>query len=538
MALEHDEYDEVISALADPRFYPEYEGRPGPPGNLPLEHIQTTISHVFLTESFAYKLKKPLQLGFLDYSTLEKRLHFCRLELELNRRLAPSMYLEVTFVGEEGGRLWLGRGEPVEYAVKMLRLPDERMMDVMLERGEVTRAMVEAVAERLVAFHAATRTGGEVDEGGSPATIRANLDENFEQTEPFIDWVISQERFRAIRDYAFDFLETKRELFEARVPEGRIRDCHGDLHSRNICIADDDIYIYDCIEFNHRFRYGDVASEVAFLAMDLDYHDSPELGSHFAHHYAERAGDYGLPDRLDFYRCYRAFVRGKVLCLSLGEREVESEQRRLDLESARRYFSLAHLYALGPRRPLLLVICGMTGSGKSTLAQALQVHATVISSDLVRKELAGIPPTEHRREVFESGIYSREFTERTYAEMMREAEKALESGDSVVLDATFARREYRLRAWELARMTGANFFLVECRAPEDVLQERLEEKLQDPLEISDARPDLFPQLRDAWEPPDELPFDMHLRVDTSQPLAVALAEIRHALPAIEISAGA
>lgn len=259
--------------------------------------------------------------------------------------------------------------------------------------------------------------------------------------------------------------------------------------------------------------------------MDLDYSDSPELGSHFAHHYAELAGDEVRPELLDFYRCYRAFVRGKVLCLSLGEREIDSEQRRTDLENARRYFALAHLYALGPHRPLLLVICGMTGSGKSTLARAAGAKASVLSSDLVRKELAGIAPPEHRREVFEFGIYSPEFTDRTYAEMMREAEKALESGDSVVLDATFDRRKHRLRAWELARMTGAKIFLVECRAPEGVLLERLKEKMSNPLEISDARPDLFTYCGmpggSGGAPLGHVPARGHL-----QPLAVTLTEIR------------
>ncbi len=526
------EYEDVIRALGDARSYPEYEGRPGSPRDWPLTHIQTAISHVFLTERFAYKLKKPLALGFLDYSTLEKRLRFCRLELELNRRLAPSMYLAVVGMGLEGGRLRLERGEPVEYAVKMRRLPAERMMDVMLDRGEVTRAMVEAVAERVADFHASARTGGEVDEGGLFATIRGNWDENFQQTRPFVDEIISRDRFASVRGYVDDFLGSHGALLEERVRAGCIRDCHGDLHSRNICIADNDIYIYDCIEFNHRFRYGDVASEVAFLAMDLDYHDGPELGSHFAHHYAERAGDAELPDLLDFYRCYRAFVRGKVLCLELAEREIDSEQRRSDMEAARRYFALAYLYALGPHRPLLLVICGMTASGKSTLAGSFRGRAAIISSDLVRKELAGITPTERRREDFESGIYSPEFTRRTYGEMMREAERILEGGDSVVLDATFARHEQRRAAWELARMTGAHFFLVECRAPDEVLLKRLEQKTHDPWEISDARPDLFGRLLESWEPPDEIPFDMRVRLDTSQPLADTLASLRRAVPGL------
>ncbi len=520
------EYDDVIAALGDARIYPEYGGRAGSPRDWPLEHIQTTISHVFLTEDFAYKLKKPLRLDFLDYSTCDKRRRLCELEVELNRRLAPDVYLGVVSVGLEDGRLWLERGEAVEYAVKMRRLPANRMMDVMLERGEVTRAMVEAVAERVAAFHATARTGGEVDEGGSLDTIRRNWEENFSEAAPFVDEVISRERFGAIRDWAYGFMEERERLLAGRVAGGYIRDCHGDLHSRNICIADEDIYIYDCIEFNHRFRFGDVAAEVAFLAMDLDYHDRPDLGSHFVHHYAELAADTEMPELLDFYRCYRAFVRGKVLCLSLGEREIEREQRSRDLVAARRYFSLAHLYALGPHRPALIVICGMTASGKSTLAESFRGGAAIINSDVVRKELAGIPPTQRHLEEYASGIYSREFTDRTYSEMMREAEKILEGGDSVVLDATFARREQRLAAWELARDTGAHFFLVECRAPDEVLLERLERKVRDPREVSDARPDLYDRLREAWEPTDEIPFDMRLVLDTSRPLAETLEELR------------
>jgi aminoglycoside phosphotransferase family enzyme len=326
----------VVEDLLDSQAYPHKPDK--------IELAQTQMSFIFLTGEYAYKIKKPVNLGYLDYTTLEKRHFFCLQELELNRRLCPDTYLAVVPVTEEKTSFRIeGQGQAVEYAVKMRQLPRERMMDVLLVRGEVTRQMVARVAERLVEFHQSAETSREITIFGRLDVIWRNCDENFAQTEKYIDLTIPKAEYGRIKSCTADFIKSNAGLFEQRAKEGRIRDCHGDLHAAHICFTDH-ICIYDCIEFNDRFRYSDVASEIAFLAMDLDRYQQAALSRHLVSRYVELSHDEELMKLLNFYKCYRAYVRGKVESFKLDDAYIAKEEKSKVLTMARRYFRLAASY--------------------------------------------------------------------------------------------------------------------------------------------------------------------------------------------------
>ena len=326
----------AVEALLEPRAYPHKPQR--------IELVQTQMSLIYLTGEYVYKVKKPVNLGYLDYTTLEKRHFFCRQELELNRRLCPDAYVTVVAVVEENGELRVeAQGKAIEYAVKMRQLPGDRMMDVLLPRGQVTPEMVARVAERLVNFHQKAETNQEIAAFGKLNVIRQNCDENFVQTEKYVGLTVLRAKYERIRGYTNGFIESNAGLFEKRVAEGRIRDCHGDLHAAHVCFTDD-ICIYDCIEFNNRFRYCDVVSELAFLAMDLDRYQQASLSQHLVDTYAGVSHDKGLLSLLNFYKCYRAYVRGKVEGFKLDDPLISQNEKAKALETARRYFQLADSY--------------------------------------------------------------------------------------------------------------------------------------------------------------------------------------------------
>jgi aminoglycoside phosphotransferase family enzyme len=328
---------DLVAALQDPAAYPEPTSE--------VELVQTHISWVFLTDRLAYKMKKPVDLRFLNFSTLRRRHHFLKQELRLNRRLCPKIYLAVLPITASGSGVKVGgRGHPVEYILKMVRMPQERMMDEVADRGELSIEHLDRLVGVLVPFYQKAATGPHINRYGEPGIITYNHEENFAPMKGQVGDLLSRELFEEIRDFARGFLAHRRPLLRRRLKEGRIRDCHGDLHMRNICLADD-IYVFDCIEFNPRFRYGDVAADVAFLAMDLDFHGLTEFSRHFAWRFAKASADEELLELLDFYKCYRACVRGKINALAMGEPEVPPDEQARARKAARAYFALAGDYA-------------------------------------------------------------------------------------------------------------------------------------------------------------------------------------------------
>ena len=327
---------EVVEALMKPEAYEE-EARQ-------IELKQTHISFIFLTGKFVYKVKKAVDFGFLDFSTLERRRFFCEKELELNRRLCGDMYLEVVPINKSDRIKIDGEGETVEYAVKMKRMPEEKIMTRLLEEGKVDKKLVDRMAKIIAEFHSKAKTDKRIGEFGSLPMIETNWRENFEQSEEFIGETISNESYRLIRERAEEFMKENLALFAERVADGRIRECHGDIHSGNIFVADR-IYIFDAIEFNERFRFCDVASDIAFLAMDLDFKDRGDLSKFFVERYVKYSADRESEKLLDFYKCYRAYVRGKVTSFKLKDLSVEKEEKNAAKKEAKAYFELAMEYA-------------------------------------------------------------------------------------------------------------------------------------------------------------------------------------------------
>ena len=330
------ELPELIQALLNPEAYPVETTR--------VELVQTQISYVFLAGEHVYKIKKPVDFGFLDYSTLEKRLHFCRKEVELNQRLCPYAYLGVVPITFEGNRYRIdGEGLAVEYAVHMRRLPAEAMMDTLLEQNKVTTKMIDRVAKIIADFHSKAATSVEIMEIGGINAVIKNTSENFEQTEMYTGTIISGDAYRHIKTYTENFIQTNAHLFQKRADDGRIRDCHGDLHAAHICFGDT-ICIYDCIEFIDRLRYTDVAADVAFLAMDLDRYQRSDLADGFVKAYVKESGDNELWQLLNFYKCYRAYVRGKVGCSQYDDPHIPAREKDEILATTQNYFRLAESY--------------------------------------------------------------------------------------------------------------------------------------------------------------------------------------------------
>jgi hypothetical protein len=482
------------------------------------------MSFVFLTDKYAYKIKKPVDLGYMDYTTLEKRKYFCEREIALNRRLCPDAYLGVIPIVFENGRFILGgSGKAVEYAVKMKRLPEDKLLDYALRENTVTLEMMDAVAAKVADFHAKAETNENIAAFGGLRIIIRNTEENFSQAEKHVGRCLTEKQFVRIAEYTRGFIRDNTVNFERRAKEGRTRDCHGDLHAAHICFCQG-LCIFDCIEFNERFRYCDVASEVAFLAMDLDHFGRADLGRRFIDRYVKRTGDTGTAALLNFYKCYRSYIRGKVDCFKSDDNLVSASDRQESVQNAQGYFDLATAYTR--KRPALIVMTGLVGSGKTTIANTLSQHtgAVHISSDVTRKHLAGIPETEHRFEEPSAGIYSPEFNAKTYDAMFEEAREYLGARCPVILDAAFLRRTERARAVTMAGELGADVFVVECRLTPEMTQKRLLKRLGE-VSASDGCWEIYEKQAGWFEPVTELPENLHLLIDTSKPLLQNIRQV-------------
>jgi uncharacterized protein len=490
----------LIRALLDPSVYPHPVPR--------VELVQTHISYVLLAGDYVYKIKKPVNFGFLDYSTLTKRRYYCGQEVRLNSRLCPDTYLGVVAIrGENGNVSFAGRGRILEYAVKMRRLPEERMMNRLLEKDAIAAGMIRAVAERLAAFHRTAETS-ERDARAGDQAIRRAWRENFDQWAALVGHTLTAKQDRILRCFGEAFFARKSAVLARRVTQLRIRECHSDLRSDAVCFTDG-LCIFDCVEFSRRIRLVDVARDVGFLAMDLEYRGHRELADAFIDDYMRLSGDEDLREVVDFYKCYNACVRAKVDGLLIGEAEVPASKRRAARNAARRYFDLACSYATELPPALLVITCGLPGTGKSTVVRRLAARTgfTMFSSDVVRKETAGLPPEEHQYEAFGEGIYARDYNERTYAELLRRARPVLLEGRSVILDASFIRRSDRKAAARLAMETGAQFACILLDATPEIVRRRLDRRLARGTGPSDARWQTYVAQKRRFQWPREIPAE-------------------------------
>ncbi len=503
----------LIAAMLRPDFYP-YR-----PATVTL--TQTHISYVLLAGERVYKVKKPVRFTFLDFSTLERRRHLCHEEVRLNRRLAPDVYVGVLAACVDHGTYRLTSGDDpaaVEYVIEMHRLPADRMLDHLLDRNAVTPALIDAIADRLAEFHHGADAGPAVTANGAPASVLAVLEDNYANARQFRDVTIPAFDDDAIQRFARGFLRTYDTLFRQRQAQQRIRECHGDLHSEHICCSDP-LVIFDCIEFNPLFRYCDVASEMAFLAMDLDYHDRPELAARLIDRYATNAVDPDLRRLVPFYQCYRAYVRGKVDSLKSLEPEVGAGERDAARDSARRHFALAYRYTWA-YSPALVVIAGLSGTGKSAVAAALHARTGFVhlNSDAVRKRLAGVPVDAPAKPTsYDAGIYTFELSTLTYQTMLDEAASHLAAGRGVILDATFQQRNGRDATRALARRHHMPFLIVECRCNEDEIRRRLQQRVERGRGPSDADWNVYLVQRRRFEAIGAGEEADHLVVDTGRP---------------------
>ncbi|MBW1744596.1 MAG: AAA family ATPase, partial [Deltaproteobacteria bacterium] len=498
----------IFKAMSQPEFYPHRVKA--------VEQRETHISKVFLTGDYAYKVKKPLNLGFLDFTTLKKRRHFCFQELILNQRLTRAVYLDVLPITFQDGKYYLaGPGNTVEYTLKMRQLPDACSMVRLLEKGKVDTGAIQALAAFLAGFYAQAPTGGHINTFGEWKTVWANCEENFQQTEGFVGKILPEKTCQIIRAATRSFLRRWQDLFQNRVERGRIRDCHGDLRTGHIYFVDG-IQVIDCIEFNDRFRYSDIASDLAFLAMDLDHEGYPDVSQNLLTAYVQHTKDQNVFVLLDFYKCYRAFVRVKVNCLRLHEGGLGTIEYDKLFEDTYRYMELAYRYAVQFTRPTLWVMSGLPASGKSVTAEeiAKAFGIRVFRSDVIRKELFGVEPTAEVELAFEEGIYSRTATSLTYGKLLLLTQEEIEKGCSVILDATYGSRRHRSEVLRLARDMDVNLIFVECVCHEDLIKERLRERETVPS-ISDARLPHIKEIKAAFEPLDEVPDEMHIVVDTA-----------------------
>jgi len=500
----------IIGDLSRPGAWPH------PPGMVEIR--QTHISVIFLGKGTVFKIKKPVDFGFLDFTTLEKRRHFCEEEVRLNRRLSPDDYLGVVPVTQgKNGLRFGGEGEAVEWAVQMKRLDEQRFLSTLLERDQVSPSDMVRVAGRIAAFHAEAPTTPEITRIGGKDAILFNTKENFEQIEPHVGKTLNRETFKVIRDYTETFIGANDDLLTEREARGWIRDGHGDLHAQHICL-DEKIRIFDCIEFNERFRFGDILNDAAFLVMDLDRLGYPGLSRAFQSAYLEMMEQKNQGALLNFFCCYRAVVRGKVEGFRSMDPDVPENQALEAARSAASFHKLALHYARTLSPATLILGCGLMGSGKSSAAKGLGrfLDLVVLSSDKVRKELAGISPHGSRRVPFGEDIYSAEFTDRTYGELFRRTGNFLAEGKSVFLDASFMDPARRAAAMELAGKTGARPILVHFHADEGVLRSRLRQRAAGKSSISDGREEILDQQIRAFKEPEEIPEKSRFTVETSR----------------------
>ena len=469
-------------------------------------------------------------MGFLDFTTLESRRRNCEQEVRLNRRLCPDIYEGVVPISEAGEGYRLDDETlVVEYAVKMKELSGGEFAHDLVRDGRFNRTHVDRIVEKLADFYRQEESSAEIAAWGRSEKLRISTDENFEQTAEFAGDLLSRASFEAIQFFTDRFYDLHERLFNERRAAGRILECHGDLHLEHVYLMDEKICIYDCIEFSKRLRYVDVANDAAFLAMDLDFHKQPRLSSYFIAQISRALRDPELATVIDFYKCYRAYVRAKVESFRSREDEVPEEERKKSRERASRYYRLALRYAVAGSTPCILVVMGRVGTGKSTIARRLATDLgwDHLSSDLVRKTQAGADLYERGSAAERKELYSPERTKSTYRALTNEALRRAADGHGSIIDATYSQRSDRDELRGVLREERIPYCFIELTASDEHLKERLRSRENGGV-ISDARLEDFEFLSRRYEGPDDLEDAFHLTVSSEQSEEATLTDaLRH-----------
>lgn len=503
----------LVAAMTSADFYPHKPAE--------IIHKQTHISDVFLAGDRVYKVKKPVNLGFLDFSTLEKRYRFCCEEVRLNQRLTSDIYLGVEKITWDRNGYGLNTtGETVDYAVKMRRLPDEHTLEYLLVSNRVTESFINRLIHTLADFYnASALKKKERDRFGSFDAIGQKCRDNFNHLPDFSDTGTNKKKIELIKTATRMFLDRHKELFNRRIENNHICDTHGDLKTEHI-YNDQGVQILDCIEFNHTFRYQDTASDLAFLAMDMDFLGYRPAALFLLSRYVKITSDADLMQVIDFYKCFRAMVQVKVYHLQIEAMPSHDDAKKAEhVHEMEQYLDLAYQYALKMAFPVIWVICGMIAAGKSTVAEKLSALFSIpwIRSDELRKTLFEELPDKSGKTGFEKGMYTPEATSLVYGKMLVTAQAALEKGSSVILDATCSKQKERQDILQLARDTSANIIFVECRCPDREIKTRLKNR-EHQSTVSDARLEHFAAIRKSMDPFDHLSADVHMPVRTDQSL--------------------
>lgn len=489
------------------------------------ELIETHISWVILAGSYAYKIKKSIDLGFLDFSTLEKRRYYCQEELRLNNRLAPNVYLSVVAVtGTVENPQWAGEGEAIEYAVKMRAFPQEAQLDRKLGNQTLQARQIDMLARYIADFHTNSDTAEVGSLYGDSERIFGPVDENFRQIREHTKNAQSLASLVELERWSKSTFHALQPVFAQRKSAGFVRECHGDLHLRNIAWMDDAPLVFDCIEFSPALRYIDVISDVAFLVMDLQDRKQPILAQRFLNNYLQHTGDYSGLCVFRFYQVYRALVRAKIDAIRAHQAGISTKERDEAEKDFFEYLDLALNY-IRPAKPQVIITRGMSASGKSTVSQTLleQLGAIRIRSDVERKRMFGLQPEETGQAEVGEGIYSSEATEKTYSKLERLAEQILASGYSVIVDAVFLHYRERERFRKLAKTNQTGFVILECRADLETLRQRIVQRKND---VSDADLKILDMQLSTWQPLHRDELINTMAIDTNCPVDVPLLVTR------------
>ncbi|MEG1342637.1 MAG: AAA family ATPase [Pseudomonas sp.] len=516
----------LIAALQNPALFPH------PVKEFQL--IETHISWVLLTGDYAYKIKKPMNFGFLDFTELSGRKHFCNEELRLNQRLTEGLYLEVLAItGSAEAPQLGGEGEAIEYALKMRQFPQEQMLSTLQANGELTAEHIDQMARQIAEFHLQAPKVSVEHPLGTPDSVMAPVEQNFEQIRPFLSDKADLQQLDALQAWAQDSFKRLHGLLEARKAEGFIRECHGDIHLGNATLIDGKVVIFDCIEFNEPFRLTDVYADAAFLAMDLEDRGLKSLSRRFISQYLELTGDYAGLELLNFYKAYRALVRAKVALFSMPA-NADAVQRATTLRTYRNYANLAESYSAIPSR-FLAITHGVSAVGKSHVAMRLvdALGAIRLRSDVERKRMFGEQASSSAGQL-QAGIYSNDSSQATYARLHHLADIVLRAGFPVVIDATYLKQAQRQAAADVASETGVPFLILDCNAPQAVIASWLAQRQADKNDPSDATLEVVEAQLASRDPltAEELLQSKRVETNESGSLDLLVKQIRQRLPGL------
>ncbi len=481
----YNKIETLINSLREPEVYPH------PVSDVSL--IETHISWVFLTGKYVYKIKKPVDMGFLDFSSLEKRHKYCELEVVLNKRLAPAYYLQVVpITGNYLAPKIDGKGAIIEYAVKMRQFPQQAQLDRVLAENRLSFHHMDLLAKKISGFHQNIRIANENHSFGELAHIHSPVLDCFSDILQRIKNETDIRRINDLKEWSEKEFHQLEKHFVNRKKQGFIRECHGDLHLRNIAIVDEEVIAFDGIEFSENLRWNDVMSEIAFLIMDLQDHEQGALASRFLNRYLEISGDYSGLQVLPYYLLYRAIVRAMVSCIRLGQEGLTKDDILTETHNFKKYVELAETYTK-KSNPKLFITYGLSGSGKSTVSQQLMqdLPAIRIRSDVERKRLNGVSETARNTQGIQQGIYNKSIGEQTYQHLVELSELLLSAGFSVIVDATFLQLEQREKFFLLAQQRQVELTIIECDLELSTIRQRIIKRSEENEDISDAGLDVL-----------------------------------------------